>query len=148
MPRRCRLSLVGLALRPSLRHRRGRVVLPHAAQADAASQDAKYRSKIAAETTADDASPLIAKLRAQTAANAEKNALAIEMKNFENSQAGDFGPMRRFYPVKKRDGTFVILTQVWSRTRARAPASQDSLPAPVGLGMARRSEAAAPRGGA
>ena len=71
-----------------------------------------YQAELAKESEADDANPLITRLRKKTVENAQRNALTVEMKTIENGQAGDFGPFQTFVPVRTKGGAgYVTLTQ-------------------------------------
>lgn len=56
-----------------------------------------------------DANALIAQLRQKSAENKEKNMAEVDLRSFENGQAGEFGPFSRFVPIRKLDGSYEIL---------------------------------------
>mmetsp|Transcript_15380 Transcript_15380/g.46540 ORF Transcript_15380/g.46540 Transcript_15380/m.46540 type:complete len:205 (+) Transcript_15380:29-643(+) len=55
-------------------------------------------------------SPLVERLRKQTADNARKNEIDVQIKSFANSQSAVVGPFSRYDFVAKSDGTFVLMT--------------------------------------
>lgn len=80
-----------------------------AAEEAALAKAGAERAKEVKATMIDEESPLVMRLRKQTAENAEKNREQVELEMFANSQSGEFGPFSRYVPVKMSNGEFVLV---------------------------------------